>query len=119
VAISSIEVLTAIKLIKIYTWESYYDKRISEMRKLELNEMKSELRYKIASFAVVFATPAAAISLALFAYQNRPSLTAESMFTLLFLFNTLRYPLYFLPNSERNVKGWPPILNFRCTNFHV
>jgi hypothetical protein len=97
------EILTAIKLIKFFTWEGYYRKRISDMRQLELMEMRSELRYKIASFTVVFATPAAAISLALYTYKGE--FTPKLIFTLLFLFNSLRYPLYFLPNSERNING--------------
>ena len=33
------------------------------------------------------------------------TLTADRVFTLLFLFNTLRYPLLFLPNAERNING--------------
>jgi ABC-type multidrug transport system fused ATPase/permease subunit len=100
------EILTAIKLLKFYTWENYYRKKITEMRGLEMKEMRIELAFKIASFAVVFTTPAISICLAIYTYNALGNeLTSRAIFGFLFLLNSLRYPLYFLPNSERNING--------------
>ena len=100
------EVLTAIKLIKFYTWEQYFRTKISDMRQNELLEMRKELQFKIASFAIVFATPVVVTCVAISIYRSIGySLTAQHAFTLLFLLNTLRYPLLFLPNAERNING--------------
>jgi ABC-type multidrug transport system fused ATPase/permease subunit len=99
------EVLTAIKLIKFFAWEDYYRKKLSRMREIEMNRMKKELQLKIASFMVTFATPAVSVCLGIFLYQNATKLTPGIVFGLLFLFNTLRYPLYVLPNAERNISG--------------
>lgn len=86
------EVLTAIKLIKFYTWEGYYKKKISDMRTKEMEQMRKELQYKIASFAIVFATPAVMTCLAVALYKALGhELTPQRVFTLLFLFNTLRF----------------------------
>lgn len=100
------EVLTAIKLIKFYTWEQYFRKKISDMRSEEMLEMKKEIQFKIASFAIVFATPAFVTCFAIALYRAIGfTLFAQNVFTLLFLLNTLRYPLMFLPNAERNING--------------
>ncbi len=100
------EVLTAIKLIKFYTWEQYFRTKISDMRQEELLEMRKELQFKIASFAIVFATPVVVTCVAIAVYRALGyDLTAKNVFTLLFLLNTLRYPLLFLPNAERNING--------------
>jgi hypothetical protein len=111
------EVLTAIKLIKFYTWEQYYRKKITDMRYLEMAEMKRELGYKIASFAIVFATPALVTCGSVALYKGLGySLNAQHVFTLLFLFNTLRYPLLFLPSAERNINGSSRLKSYtRCT----
>ena len=76
-------------------------------------EMKKELQFKIASFAIVFATPVlvATISISLFQALGGYILSAQNVFTLLFLLNTLRYPLLFLPNAERNINGKRRVLN--------
>lgn len=109
------EVLTAIKLIKFYTWEQYYRKKITDMRAKEMDVMRKELIFKIMSFAIVFATPAIVTCVAVVLYKAIGyELTAQHIFTLLFLLNTLRYPLLFLPNAERNINGSLILLFFNC-----
>ncbi|KAJ3270542.1 Multidrug resistance-associated protein 1 [Terramyces sp. JEL0728] len=100
------EILTAIKLIKFYTWENYYREKVAAMRQQEINEMRTELRLKISSFTIVFTAPAVAICVAMSVYHALGNgLTPHVVFTLLFLLNTLRYPLLFLPNAERSING--------------
>ncbi|KAJ3258950.1 Multidrug resistance-associated protein 1 [Boothiomyces macroporosus] len=100
------EILTAIKLIKFYTWEKYYREKVTAMRQQEIDEMRTELRLKISSFTIVFTAPAVAICVAMSVYHALGNgLTPHVVFTLLFLLNTLRYPLLFLPNAERSING--------------
>ncbi len=100
------EILTTIKLIKFYTWENYYRKKINQMREKENFETKRELGYKIINFTIVFGTPAICVSVAIAVNHALGSnLTASTAFTLLYLSNTLRYPLLFLPEAERSLNG--------------
>ena len=99
------EILTAIKLIKLFTWERFYQEKLTEMRENEMKMMRTELRYKIASFMLAFATPALSVALAIFLANDPAKLTPIVVFSLLFLFNTLRYPLNVMQNGERSING--------------
>ncbi|KAI8929067.1 hypothetical protein BC831DRAFT_547895 [Entophlyctis helioformis] len=90
------EILTAIKLIKFYAWENYYRKKVTEMRK--------SLLTKIASFTIVFIAPVFSTAACIGTYYaTTGKLKPSIVFTLLSLFNTLRYPLVLLPNAERTI----------------
>eukprot|EP00842_Homolaphlyctis_polyrhiza_P000575 jgi/Hompol1/1518/HPOL_000924-RA len=100
------EILTAIKLIKFYAWEDYYRKKVSDMREKEIKEMGVALFTKVLSFTVVFIAPVIATAvciLPLYRSEPAPTIQPHVVFTLLSLFNTLRYPLMLLPNAERSI----------------
>ncbi|KAJ1328496.1 hypothetical protein BSLG_010228 [Batrachochytrium salamandrivorans] len=98
------EILTAIKLIKFYAWETYYRKKVTQMRELEILEMRKALLTKVSSFTVVFIAPVVATAVCIVTMYNISGVPQPHVaFTLLSLFNTLRYPLAFLPNAERSI----------------
>jgi len=93
------EILTAIKLIKFYSWEQPFSDRLDEIRAKEMALIKKNMYLKALNFMIVFAIPVfvALTSLSVFVvYQGRP-LTASVSFTTLSVFNTLRYPFLMLP----------------------
>ena len=95
-----------IKLIKFYTWEDVYRKKINQMRKIEIETMQKELGLKIASLTIVFTAPVISTSISIAVCRaTHQELTAQLVFTLLFLFNTLRHPLMLLPNAKRTIDG--------------
>ncbi|KAI9350735.1 P-loop containing nucleoside triphosphate hydrolase protein [Obelidium mucronatum] len=85
------EVLTAIKLLKFYAWESYYVDKIMNARVVEMQELWLSLRMRILSYVGCFHGPG--------------WMSASVVFALFSLFNTLRYPLISLPKSVRTVNG--------------
>ncbi|KAJ8327311.1 hypothetical protein, variant [Batrachochytrium dendrobatidis JEL423] len=98
------EILTAIKLIKFYAWERYYRKKVTQMREMEILEMRKALLTKVSSFTVVFIAPVVSTALCIVTmYKTSGVPKPHVAFTLLSLFNTLRYPLAFLPNAERSI----------------
>ncbi|EGF83598.1 hypothetical protein BATDEDRAFT_8420, partial [Batrachochytrium dendrobatidis JAM81] len=100
------EILTAIKLIKFYAWERYYRKKVTQMREMEILEMRKALLTKVSSFTVVFIAPVVSTALCIVTmYKTSGVPKPHVAFTLLSLFNTLRYPLAFLPNAERSIAG--------------
>jgi uncharacterized membrane protein (GlpM family) len=101
------EVLTAIKLIKFYAWESYYVDKISKARESEMNELRQSLLLKIASFGIVFIAPVLTTfaCIAAYLFSQREKIPASTAFALLSLFNTLRYPFLVLPISVKSIRG--------------
>ncbi|KAI8906294.1 P-loop containing nucleoside triphosphate hydrolase protein [Gorgonomyces haynaldii] len=100
------EVLTAIKLIKFYTWENFYRTKINRMREAEVRGMKRELGLKTASYTIVFTAPVMSTLAALATFRAAGNdMSVRLVFSLLFLFNTLRHPLMLLPVAERTTNG--------------
>ncbi|KAH6577542.1 hypothetical protein BASA62_000841 [Batrachochytrium salamandrivorans] len=98
------EILTAIKLIKFYAWETYYRKKVTQMRELEILECARPFSQRVSSFTVVFIAPVVATAVCIVTMYNISGVPQPHVaFTLLSLFNTLRYPLAFLPNAERSI----------------
>lgn len=102
------ELLTAIKLIKFYAWEFPFDNKISDMRTHEMKLIFDSMVNKSVNYTVVFAIPvlAALTSLGMFvAINDRARFTASLSFTVLSLFNTLRYPFFMLPMAVKSTAG--------------
>ncbi|KAI8611745.1 P-loop containing nucleoside triphosphate hydrolase protein [Chytriomyces sp. MP71] len=101
------EVLTAIKLLKFYAWESFYVDKIMAAREIEIKELRASLVLRIASYMVVFMAPACVMlaCLAVYLHFDSADLSASTIFVLFSLFNTLRYPLVTLPRSVRTVNA--------------
>ncbi|KAI8360647.1 P-loop containing nucleoside triphosphate hydrolase protein [Mortierella sp. GBAus27b] len=97
------ELLTAIKLIKFYAWESYFRDRVNRVREKEMREFRHSMYLKIASIAVVFTAPVLTTLSCICVYEltdvrrSPNTIRATVVFTILSLFNTLRFPLMMLP----------------------
>jgi ABC-type multidrug transport system fused ATPase/permease subunit len=93
------EIITTIKVLKFYAWERYYLDKISRRRQVELSKIHSGLVYTVSILVVVFIAPmiAAFVSLIAFYHLNPLKFDSETVFSLISLFNTLRYPLLLLP----------------------
>lgn len=93
------EILTAIKLIKFYAWEIPFSDRLEEIRAKEMSLIKRNMYLKAFNFMVVFAIPVfvALTCLSVYVFAFNITLTASVSFTVLSVFNTLRYPFLMLP----------------------
>ncbi|KNC97598.1 uncharacterized protein SPPG_07067 [Spizellomyces punctatus DAOM BR117] len=100
------EILTAIKLIKFYAWESPFSGKIADIRKKEMGYILSGMIVKAINFTVVFAVPVfvALTSLGMYVALDNV-LTAAISFTILSVYNTLRYPFLMLPLAVRSTAG--------------
>lgn len=98
------EIITTIKLIKFYAWERYYLDKIGKRRLEEMSMMKRGLALKISILVLVFIAPtiAAFVSLITYFYLNASVFDAATVFSLISLLNTLRYPLLLLPLAVRS-----------------
>ncbi|CAG8541755.1 6472_t:CDS:10 [Ambispora leptoticha] len=122
------EILTAIKLIKFYAWESYFRERIANERKKEMSQLLTSLIFKVWTLCVVFFTPMLVMLGCLLvkdlAYPDANGIKARTIFTTLALFNILsinndiynvmnilyslstnRYPLIMFPIAVRSILG--------------
>ncbi|ORY95166.1 hypothetical protein BCR41DRAFT_375894 [Lobosporangium transversale] len=105
------ELLTAIKLIKFYAWEPYFRDRVTRVRAKEMGELRRGMYLKITSFAVVFSAPVVTTLACMCVYEltdtrgARGDVKASVVFTILSIFNTLRYPLIMLPIAVKTTLG--------------
>uniref|UniRef100_A0A4X2LXQ5 Multidrug resistance-associated protein 1-like n=1 Tax=Vombatus ursinus TaxID=29139 RepID=A0A4X2LXQ5_VOMUR len=94
------EVLQGIKILKLYAWEPSYQKKITEIRKHELEIQKSGGYLTVFSMLTLTCIPFL-VSLATFGVyfllDEGNILTANKVFTFMSLFNILRLPLFDLP----------------------
>ena len=93
------EILQGIRIIKFFTWENSYTKKVNEIRDVELKTLRSSAYLQAGTVFSWAATPLI-VSLATFTTFTLTgnNLTAEIAFTSLSLFNVLRFPLNMLPN---------------------
>lgn len=89
------EILTAIKLIKFYAWESYFRDRVIKVRNQEYVQLIYCIVVKVWTFCVIFGAPVLAmlgcLCVKLLAYSPPNNvLSASTMFTVLALFYTVR-----------------------------
>jgi ABC-type multidrug transport system fused ATPase/permease subunit len=92
------EILTAIKLIKFYAWEEPFYERISDIRKKELGLLRKNLIANAFNFMLCFCVPVLISLLALMTYWlTGNEITPVTGFTVVSVFNTLRYPLFMTP----------------------
>ena len=93
------EIITTITVIKFYAWERYYLDKISRKRKLELSKIHKGLFFTVSILVVVFIAPmlAALVALIAFYHLSPNNFDSAAVFSLISLFNLLRYPLLLLP----------------------
>lgn len=96
------ELLPAMKLVKYYAWEQYFERQIAAIRKRELRCQARSAVIKTINTAMVFGTPPVTACVIFTTYQLASgNLTATLAFTTLSLFNILRFPLVVLPKALR------------------
>ncbi|KAL9964378.1 hypothetical protein ACROYT_G028009 [Oculina patagonica] len=93
------EILSGIKVLKLYAWEKSFMSKVSEIRQRELRQLRNAA-YLNASFAFTFTCAPFMVALATFAIYvlTGNELTANKAFVALSLFNILRYPITMFPN---------------------
>ena len=100
------EILTAIKLIKFYAWELPFYDRVTEIRKRELDLLKKNLIANSVNFMFVFCVPVLVALFALLTYWlTGNTMTPVVGFTVVSVFNTLRYPLLMSPLAINSASG--------------
>ncbi|CAG8563696.1 7307_t:CDS:10 [Funneliformis caledonium] len=106
------EILTAIKLIKFYAWESYFRERVRKVRQVEWTQLLIGIVVKVWTFCVVFGAPVLAMLgclcvkvLSSDTVDDNYVLKASTLFTVLALLYTVRYPLIMLPIAVRTTLG--------------
>jgi ABC-type multidrug transport system fused ATPase/permease subunit len=96
------ELLPAMKLVKYYAWEQYFERQIADIRKREMKCQARSAVIKTINTAMVFGTPPVTACVIFTTYQLASgNLTATLAFTTLSLFNILRFPLVVLPKALR------------------
>ncbi|KAI9224695.1 P-loop containing nucleoside triphosphate hydrolase protein [Blastocladiella britannica] len=111
------ELLTAIKLVKFYTWEREFTNKVGLVRKREMELIRKALVIKAFNFAFVFATPVIVAIVGLVTFKKTGNvLTSTVSFTILSVFNTLRYPLLMTPQAVKSFSGATVSLD-RLTTF--
>ena len=98
------EIIQGIRIIKFFTWEDSYSKRVNEVRKTELVTLKS-VAYIQAFSNFAWTSIPLLVSLVTFVVYSLSGnvLTAEVAFTSLSLFNLLRIPLFTIPEVIKEI----------------
>nr|CAG8514555.1 14497_t:CDS:10 [Entrophospora candida] len=103
------EILTAIKLIKFYAWELYFRDRVSRVRRQEWDHILNGIVVKVWTYCVLFGAPILAmlgcLCVRLLINDDDTVLDAHTLFTVLALFYTVRYPLFMLPIAVKTTLG--------------
>ncbi|CAJ0909146.1 405_t:CDS:2, partial [Entrophospora sp. SA101] len=103
------EILTAIKLIKFYAWELYFRDRVSRVRRQEWDHILNGIVVKVWTYCVLFGAPILAmlgcLCVRLLINDDDTELDAHTLFTVLALFYTVRYPLFMLPIAVKTTLG--------------
>ncbi|XP_030343631.1 canalicular multispecific organic anion transporter 1 [Strigops habroptila] len=94
------EILNGIKILKLFAWESSFEKRINDIRARELKDLLN-FSYLQSVSIFVFTCAPFLVSLASFAVyvlaDPNNVLDAQKAFTAISLFNVLRFPMTMLP----------------------
>uniref|UniRef100_A0A6Q2ZLR8 ATP-binding cassette sub-family C member 5 n=1 Tax=Esox lucius TaxID=8010 RepID=A0A6Q2ZLR8_ESOLU len=98
------EVLTCIKLIKMYAWESSFEKKITDIRKNEkkLLQMASYTQSVNSSITTIIPTLATILTFVVHTLLGLPlSFLPRSAFSIIAIFNSMRFSLGLLPFSVK------------------
>lgn len=87
------ELLSAIRIVKFFAWESEFKKRIIKAREFELNAIRSRLLMFMWMMNAWFFIPILIMVTVFYVYTENNTLTASIAFTALALFNTFRSAL--------------------------
>ncbi|KAK4689734.1 hypothetical protein P7C73_g391, partial [Tremellales sp. Uapishka_1] len=94
------ELLSSMQIIKVFTYEIPFLKRLREIRRKEMVGIRKILIIRAANQAIAFSLPTLASVLSFVTYASfHPNLDPALIFTSLAYFNLLRQPLMFLPRA--------------------
>lgn len=100
------EVLSGIKVLKMYAWENSFEKKITDIRNSEIKMLK-KAAYVNTAISFVWTTAPFLVSWVTFTtfifIDNKNVLTAEIAFVSLALFNIMKIPISLLPRFLTNI----------------
>ncbi|KJE97611.1 ABC transporter ABCC2 [Capsaspora owczarzaki ATCC 30864] len=98
------EILQAIKLVKFYAWERSFARAVERLRADELKYLRQGSYFKTVHLVIVFFIPVilTLCIFSIFIFWQDQYLDAVIAFTVLSLFNSLRFPLVVLPVAIKN-----------------
>jgi ATP-binding cassette, subfamily C (CFTR/MRP), member 1 len=100
------EILPAMKLVKYYGWEDFFERKVLAIRGCELVLSIWNSALKILNVALVFTVPPLTAFLIFTSYEfNVKRVDSTLAFTILTMFNILRFPLVVLPKALRAASG--------------
>ena len=93
------EVISGIKIIKMYAWEGSFIQQISEVRKNELKLIRKVMMLDASWSFSINCLPfmVSVVTFACFIYIFNGNLTAEKAFVSIAFFNIMRYPFSIIP----------------------
>lgn len=95
-------ILNGIKLVKLYSWEKPFEEMISNVRDLELNKLSKVTAISSFIYSFMVLTPALIVVSTFSAFiYSKGFITAQIAFESMAIFNILRFPVSFLPDSIR------------------
>ncbi|TFK49597.1 ABC protein [Heliocybe sulcata] len=95
-----LEILGAMRVVKYFTYETPFLKRIFGIRKKELDAIEKIQYARSANIALAFSVPVLSATLAFLAYtSNKTGFDEAIIFSSLSLFQLLRQPLMLLPRA--------------------
>ncbi|KAL7406371.1 hypothetical protein ABVT39_018840 [Epinephelus coioides] len=96
------EILSSIKLIKMYAWEESFEKKIAELRKAEKKELRkvSYIQNANVSISTIIPTIATVLTFILHTLLGL-KLNSSDAFTTIAIFNAMRFCLALLPLSVK------------------
>jgi len=99
------EILTVIKLIKFYAWERFFENNVHKVREKEVKKFRQIIFSRCKSLIVVFVAPMISTLFSLICYYviRDKAMSPAITFTILSIFNSLRYPLSMLPTAIRSI----------------
>ena len=101
------QLLSGIRVLKIYAWEAAQEAQIQEARERELRRLKQAIPSRVGMQTLLFAAPvlAAVASFAVYGSVDPNGFTAPRIFAAISLFAIMRFPLIFLPFALVEVRS--------------
>ncbi|CAI6345192.1 unnamed protein product [Macrosiphum euphorbiae] len=107
------EILSGIKVLKLYAWEPCFEQKVLDIRGKEISVLRSAVYLNAATSFICTCAPLL-VSLVTFAVyvlsDDNHILDTETAFVSLSLFHILRYPLSMLPKVVSNIVEYSTII---------
>ena len=115
------QLLSGIRVLKIYAWEAAQEAQIQEARDRELRRLRQAIPCRVGMQTLLFAAPvlAAVASFAVYGSVDPEGFTAPRIFASIALFAIMRFPLIFLPFALVEVNSWLFAGAYSNTLLHV